>query len=160
MLTSLRQASLIQLRSYLTYSVPGFPGGSDRRESACNAGSSGFKSWVGRPGFKSWVGQIPLEETWQSTPVFLPGENPWTEEPGGLQSTGSKSIGHDWATKHSTAQLFSPLFEAEREADPAFLAVDAFLELLANSQPRHLLYMLNFQMNRSNKSNMNSTVKL
>ena len=26
MLTSLRQASLIQLRSYLTYSVPGFPG--------------------------------------------------------------------------------------------------------------------------------------
>jgi len=26
---------------------------------------------------------------WQPTPVFLPGESPWTKEPGGLQSTGS-----------------------------------------------------------------------
>ena len=23
---------------------------------------------------------------------------PWTEEPGGLQSTGSLGVGHDWAT--------------------------------------------------------------
>ena len=27
---------------------------------------------------------------WQPTPVFLPGESPWTEEPGGLQSAGRK----------------------------------------------------------------------
>ena len=27
---------------------------------------------------------------WQPTPVFLPGESPWTEEPGGLQSVGRK----------------------------------------------------------------------
>ena len=26
-----------------------------------------------------------------STPMFLPGESPWTEEPGGLQSIGSQS---------------------------------------------------------------------
>ena len=25
---------------------------------------------------------------------------PWTEEPGGLQSTGSQRVRHDWATKH------------------------------------------------------------
>ena len=25
-----------------------------------------------------------LEEAWQPTPVFLPGESSWTEEPGGL----------------------------------------------------------------------------
>ena len=31
-------------------------------------------------------------------PVFLPGECPWTEEPGGLQSMRSKRIWHDWAT--------------------------------------------------------------
>ena len=31
----------------------------------------------------------PLEEAWQPTPVFLPGESLWTEEPGGLESTGS-----------------------------------------------------------------------
>ena len=29
-------------------------------------------------------------KTWQCTPVFLPGKILWTEEPGGLQSTGSQ----------------------------------------------------------------------
>ena len=28
---------------------------------------------------------------------------PWTEEPGGLQPMWSQRVGHDWATKHSTA---------------------------------------------------------
>ena len=28
-------------------------------------------------------------------------ENPWTEEPGGLQSMGSRRVGHDWATSLS-----------------------------------------------------------
>ena len=33
----------------------------------------------------------PLEERkWQPTPLFLPGESPWTEKPGGLQSIGSQ----------------------------------------------------------------------
>ena len=36
-----------------------------------------------------------LEGSWQPTPVFLPGESPWTEEPGELQSMGLRSIGHD-----------------------------------------------------------------
>lgn len=30
---------------------------------------------------------------------ILTWENPWTEELGGLQSTGSQKIGHDLATK-------------------------------------------------------------
>ena len=33
----------------------------------------------------------PLEKGMQPTPVFLPGESPWTEEPGGLQSMGLQS---------------------------------------------------------------------
>ena len=37
-------------------------------------------------GLDSWVGKIPWRRKWQPTPVFLPGESPWTEEPGGLQS--------------------------------------------------------------------------
>ena len=37
----------------------------------------------------------PLEEGMQPTPVFLPGESPWTEEPGGLQSMGSQRAGHN-----------------------------------------------------------------
>ena len=34
--------------------------------------------------------------------VFLSGESQWTEEPGGLQSTGSQGVRHDWAMKQST----------------------------------------------------------
>jgi len=37
----------------------------------------------------------PLEKGWQPTPVFLPGESPWTEEPGGPQSTGLQRVRHD-----------------------------------------------------------------
>ena len=51
--------------------------------------------------FYSWVGKIPWRREWQPTPVFLPGESTWTEEPGKLQSMGSQRIGHDWATKHT-----------------------------------------------------------
>ena len=45
----------------------------------------------GKPGFDPCVGKIPWRRAWQPTPVFLPGESPWTEEPGGLQSMGSQS---------------------------------------------------------------------
>ena len=31
----------------------------------------------------------------QPTPVLLPGKCPWMEEPGGLQSMGSKRVRHD-----------------------------------------------------------------
>ena len=55
---------------------------------------------------ETWVWSLdwedPLEESmaWQTTPVFLPGESPGTEEPGGLQSMGSQRVRHDWTTKH------------------------------------------------------------
>ena len=70
-------------------------GGSNSKESACQCR---------RPGFDHWVGKIPWRRAWQSTPVFLPRESPWTEEPGGLQSMGSQRVRHNWATKHSRAQ--------------------------------------------------------
>ena len=50
----------------------------------------------GRPG----VGKISWRRAWQLSPVFLPGESPWTEEPGGLQSMGSDRVRHDRATKY------------------------------------------------------------
>ena len=46
-------------------------------------------------GFHTWVRKIPWRRTWQPTPVYLPGESPWTEEPGGLQSTGLQRVGHE-----------------------------------------------------------------
>jgi len=49
--------------------------------------------WESR--FDSWVGKIPQKRAWQPTPVFLPGELPQTEEPGGLQSMGSQRVRHD-----------------------------------------------------------------
>ena len=32
---------------------------------------------------------------WQSSPVFLTGETPWTEESGGLEAMGSQRVEHD-----------------------------------------------------------------
>ena len=63
----------------------GFPSSSAGKESAYNAGDLGSI-----PG----LGKIPWRRSWQPIPVFLPGESPWTEEPGGLPSTGSKRVGH------------------------------------------------------------------
>jgi len=40
--------------------------------------------------FLGW--KDPWRRKWQATPVFLRGEFPWTEEPGGLQSMGPQSV--------------------------------------------------------------------
>ena len=56
-----------------------------------------WETWVQSLGWED-----PLEKrAWQPTPVFLPGESPWTDEPGGLQSVGSQRVRHDQATKPS-----------------------------------------------------------
>jgi len=96
----------------------GFLGSSAGKESACNASDPGSVLGSGRsPGegigyplqyswtslvaqtvnnlpatWETWVGEIPWRRTWQPTPVFLPGESPWSVEPGGLQSIGSYRI--------------------------------------------------------------------
>ena len=57
--------------------------------------------FLGRPGFDPRVGRIPWRRTWQPTPVFLPGESPWTKKPGRLWSMGSQEVRHDWVTKHT-----------------------------------------------------------
>ena len=46
-----------------------FPGGSDDKETACNAGDLGSM-----PGFHAWVGKIPWRREWLPIPVFLSGE--------------------------------------------------------------------------------------
>ena len=56
-----------------------------------------------RLGFDPWVRKIPWRRKWPPTPVFLPGESPWTEEPRGLHSPwGSKES--DTTEGLSTAQ--------------------------------------------------------
>ena len=45
--------------------------------------------------FDPWVGKIPWRRAWQPTPVFLPGELPWIEKPGRLQSMGLQRVRYD-----------------------------------------------------------------
>ena len=55
------------------------------KESAYDAGDAG--SIPGR--------EDPLEEEMVTHSSILAWGIPWTEEPGGLQSTGSRRVGHD-----------------------------------------------------------------
>ena len=43
-----------------------------------------------------------LRRQWQPTPAFLPGESPWTQELGRIQSMGSQRVRHDWVTNTHT----------------------------------------------------------
>ena len=54
----------------------GFPGGSDSKDSTCNAG-------------------YPLEKGMATHSTILALRIPWTEEPGGLQTMGSQGVRHD-----------------------------------------------------------------
>ena len=44
----------------------------------------------------------PLEKGMATQSSILAWRIPWTEEPGGLQSTGSQRVEHDWATNTTT----------------------------------------------------------
>ena len=58
-------ASFVVICQEVLWDFKGFPGGSDSKESTCNAGDLGLI-----PG----SGNIPWRREWQPTPVFLPGE--------------------------------------------------------------------------------------
>ena len=66
---------------------------------------------IEKHGFDPWVEKVPWKRAWQPTPVFLPGESPWTEEPDGLQSMGSQRVGHNWAPKHTNTLSFCVSFQ-------------------------------------------------
>ena len=74
-----------------TYKV-GFPGGSDGKESAFNAGDRGSIPGMGRSLGKG--NGYPHQ--------YFAWKIPWTEEPGGLQSMGSQRVRHHWATNTFT----------------------------------------------------------
>ena len=46
----------------------------------------------GTPRFDLWVVKIAQKRAWLPTPVYLPGDFLWTEEPGGLQSMGLQKV--------------------------------------------------------------------
>ena len=61
----------------------GFPGGSDGKESTCDAADLGVTSGLGR--FPGGGGPHSSVLAWRI---------PWTEASGGLQSLGSQGVGH------------------------------------------------------------------
>ena len=66
----------------------GFPGGSDDKDSARNAGNPGSTTGSGRsPG-----------EGMATCFSILAWRIPWTEEPGRLEFMGCQIVGHDWTT--------------------------------------------------------------
>ena len=62
-----------------------FPGGSSGKESTCKAGDLGSVSGL----------EDPLEEGMTTHSSILTWRVPRTEEPDGLQSTGSQRVGQD-----------------------------------------------------------------
>ena len=105
-----------------------FPGGSDGKESTCNAGDPSSIPRSGRcPGegtvsplqyscldnsmdrgtWWATVHRVTKNWTWLNSKSMAPHSStlawrtPWTEEPGRLQSMGSLRVGHDWATSLS-----------------------------------------------------------
>ena len=66
------------------------------------------QSW--RPRFEAWIRKIPWRRGWQCGKMkhccILTWKNPWTEEPGVLQSTGLERVRHDWVTNTFTFTLY------------------------------------------------------
>ena len=89
---ALQQNPQVQVPACLTFTSPsplsqGFPGGAS---GVCQ------RRRHKRPDFDPWFGKIPFRRAWQPTPVFLPGESQWTEEP-------------QWATIHVVAKSWTRL---------------------------------------------------
>ena len=52
-----------------------------------------WENWV-----RSLAWEDPLEKEMATHSSIVAWRSPWTEEPGGLQSTGSQIVRHDWVT--------------------------------------------------------------
>ena len=80
----------------------GFPGGSDTKQSACNAGDLGSI-----PGLED-----PLEEAWQPTPLFLPRESHGQRSLAGYSPWGRKES--NMSERLSTEHFISKFGQAVR----------------------------------------------
>ena len=71
----------------------GFPGGSDSKQSACNARDPNLMPWSGR--------SIPWRKKWLPTAVLLPGESHGQRSLAGCSPWGCR-VWHAWATNTFT----------------------------------------------------------
>ena len=111
----------------------GFPGGSEGKESACNAGDlSSIPGW-----------EDPLEKGMATHSSILPWRIPWTEEPGRLQSMGLQRMGcnwSDWARSPNSRTWLSdwPLLSS------FFFFFNSFLGPLRQELTRYDVFWINF----------------
>ena len=107
----------------------GFPCGSDSKESTYNDEDLGLIPGLGRFSGRGMA----------THSGFLPGESPWTEEPGGLQSIGSQRVGHNWVTDTFTSFLWCFTLSEFFHKIQSFLH---FLKILLNTRIPQILRML------------------
>ena len=81
------------------YEQWGFPGGSVVKNLPANAGDAEDMGLIPRSGSSPRGGNgNPLQYSCL--------ENPWTEEPDGLQSMGSQRVRHNQATEHNIHTMY------------------------------------------------------
>ena len=68
----------------------------------------------------------PLEKEMATHSSILAWEIPWTEEPGGLQSTASQRVGHDWAISlHFLVEIMKIIATSFKKSGACTAAVSA-----------------------------------
>ena len=96
----------------------GFPGDSNGKESAWDAGEAGL--------ILGW--EDPMEEDMATPSSILAWRIPWTEEPGGLQSMGQK----EWDTTEATHTHMHRHYYLQKNSVWIFLCMCSDLSSLGN----------------------------
>ena len=68
---------------------------------SCDSGHTAYTSLGLETQVRSVGREDPQEKGMAAHSSILPWRIPWTEEPGGLMSTGSQRVGNVWVTMHS-----------------------------------------------------------
>ena len=95
----------------------GFPDGASGKEHACQCRRQK------RCGFNLWVRKILWRRARQLTPVFFPGESPWTEEPSRLDSSSVQLLSRMW--------LSATPWTAEHQASLFIMNSQSLLKLMS-----------------------------
>ena len=98
LLATVHEVSRVE-HDWTSNTLMGFRGGTSGTEPACQCRT------CKRHGFDPCIGKIPRRRAWQPTPVFLPGESPWTDSLKGYRPRGHKKLYMTEANEDTHIQL-------------------------------------------------------